>query len=253
MDSSTPISSLGKIGLNQLNAHRAKAAHVNINLESDKLDRFIYFLQEPHYNVATGKVMDLNQTHHIVSAKDPRACIYAHKSLQLWESKDYTDKDIATCLWKLPDGSEIYLASVYLDITKQQVIPDILMELMTFCQQRDKPIILAIDSNAHSTLWGSEQTNIRGEDLEEFIFNHDLTLLNQGNKPTFQTSRAASIIDITLVSPILVSKIKKWKVCDGDSFSDHRKISMDFLTQSEPLKITRNIKKQIGQVLKMTY
>ena len=59
--------------------------------------------------------------------------------------------------------------------------------------------ILGIDSNAHSPLWGSNESNARGEKLEELIMEYQFSLLNRGNSPTFVTSKASSIIDITLV------------------------------------------------------
>ena len=57
--------------------------------------------------------------------------------------------------------------------------------------------MVGIDSNAHSNMWGAEDTNERGRELEE-IFEIDLVVQNQGSECTFDTANRKSINDVTV-------------------------------------------------------
>ena len=91
----------------------------------------------------------------------PRAAIFASRNLQLWPMQDYTDGDLVTCLWKLQGGRgrEVIVASAYLDITLQAVISEKLDKLLTYCSHKNLELMLCEDTNAHSNLWGCEDTN----------------------------------------------------------------------------------------------
>ena len=82
------------------------------------------------------------------------------------------------------DGDWIRLGSVYLaydvDIPSQSLV-----SLVGNSQTGNIPIILGCDANAHHDLWGSSNTNSRGESLLDFIFTYNLSICNVGNKPTF--------------------------------------------------------------------
>ena len=85
---------------------------------------------------------------------------------------------------------------------------------------------MGTDSNAYSPMWGSADLNSRGEDLETIVLSKNLTVLNVGDKPTFSTSRAESVIDVTLMNNEAIQTLKAddWRVCDQPSFSDHNYI-----------------------------
>ena len=83
-----------------------------------------------------------------------------------------------------------------MDITVN-VYPQTLIKLIQHCTSSGDKLIIGMDSNAHSVLWGNE-TNSRGEWLEEFILDSNLTVENQGLKPTFIARQTSTIIDITL-------------------------------------------------------
>ena len=61
---------------------------------------------------------------------------------------------------------------------------------------------MAGDTNAHTPLLGGNNTNPRGEELEEFVFQHDLFVHNQGDVPTWLLRRGdgivSSFIDTTI-------------------------------------------------------
>ncbi|CAB4038284.1 Hypothetical predicted protein [Paramuricea clavata] len=149
----------------------------------------------------------------------PRAAILS-AGVDLWFCPRFSNRDVTTVLGSFGDLS-LYMTSVYLDGTLLS-LPACLEELLS---TRDKPILISLDTNAHSTLWGCSESNDRGELLENFIFKHHLHLLNKGFTPTFITRRASSIIDITLCSEELAPLLADWKVSQEFHFSDHRQIS----------------------------
>ena len=67
-------------------------------------------------------------------------------------------------------------------------------------------------------MWG-EETNHRGEKLEEFILTNNLTVQNTGRPPTFSARGTETAIDVTLT--LNVNNLKNWIVTDETTFSDH--------------------------------
>ena len=92
------------------------------------------------------------------------------------------------------------LCSGHLDIT-QPVVQDWLSNVVKYAENKDLELLIGVDTNYHSNLFG-EETNKRGYDLEEFIIKNGLAVENTGTIPTFETIRAnrrmATCIDATL-------------------------------------------------------
>ena len=61
-----------------------------------------------------------------------------------------------------------------------------------------------------------------GEALE-YLAETEIMILNRGHRPTFVTSRAQEVLDLTLVSKSLADVIQGWRVDDKES-SDHKYI-----------------------------
>jgi len=49
--------------------------------------------------------------------------------------------------------------------------------------QLPPPVLLLGDFSAHSTLWGSSKTDVRGKLVEDLLLKHNLSLLNDGSLP----------------------------------------------------------------------
>ncbi|XP_055931918.1 uncharacterized protein LOC129962202 [Argiope bruennichi] len=61
------------------------------------------------------------------------------------------------------------------------------------------------DFNGHSTLWGSNSTNSRGQQIEQFISNNCLCLLNNDEKTYFhEPTRTFHSLDLAICSPELL-------------------------------------------------
>ena len=77
----------------------------------------------------------------------------------------------------------------------------------------------------------------------EYLAETETMILNRGHRPTFVTSRAQEVLDLTLVSKSLADVIQGWRVDDKESFSDHKYIRYEaHLGFPAPIKI-RNRKK----------
>ena len=104
------------------------------------------------------------------------------------------------------------------------------MTVVRFCQEKQIPLILGADTNAHSTNWGPDQ-NPRGDDFDDFITRNQLHILNDGLKPTYyhwvNNCRTKTYIDVTLVNTFASNKGLggEWTVMDDETFSDHKMIT----------------------------
>ena len=149
----------------------------------------------------------------------PRTAIAATRDVPLWQCKKLSDQDITTAIIKSPSGDKIFVASVYLDILNEgpNIFPSLLVKLVRKCKNSGHKLLLAIDSNAHSYLWGPD-SNTRGEAVEDLMATYGLNLENKGFVPTFVARDTATHIDITLS---LNCVTLDWRVSDEATLSDH--------------------------------
>ena len=139
--------------------------------------------------------------------------------------EQFINRDIAVGLYQ-DNGRKVLLVSAYLDI-KLEVIQDWFKRIIDYANKKKYGILLCVDSNSHSVLFG-EESNSRGEALEEFIIKHSLIVENVGTEPTFETMRKTgpiqTTIDVTL-SRGLPSTVVDWKVHREYNGSDHNTIT----------------------------
>ncbi|GBN35009.1 hypothetical protein AVEN_183827-1 [Araneus ventricosus] len=74
-----------------------------------------------------------------------------------------------------------------------------------FISQLPVPFLLLGDLNGHNPLWGSPNSNIRGNQIEQLLTDHKLCLLNT-NKPTYfhQPTKPFHTIDLAICSPSIL-------------------------------------------------
>ena len=86
-------------------------------------------------------------------------------------------------------------------------------------------ILISMDANAHSPMWGSLDSNSRGDMIEQLIFQHGLIICNKGSSPTF-VGRGKLVKS-------------RWKVDTRDHLSDHRRITfmLDREAQAQPSQV----------------
>ena len=207
----------------------------------------VFLITEP-YTVA-GKVVGMPKGAAVIykrmKAEDPppRAAIVASPTVGIRALEPWCSRDCAVGTAKLR-GRPTLLASIYLDITKPAV-PGWLEDIMQMADRRHMPLILAVDSNAHSHLYGPS-SNTRGDQFEDFILRHGLDVENVGNAPTFETQRGACLvqthIDVTLTRD-LHFQIGDWRVDRSYNGSDHNTIRFSIVTENGPASYTRPWKK----------
>ena len=77
-------------------------------------------------------------------------------------------------------------------------------DLQNVINQLPSPFILMGYFNGHHTLWGCEDVNNRGQQLEDLILKNDLILLNDKSHTYFHSASGTfTSIDLTLFSPSL--------------------------------------------------
>ena len=213
----------------QLNLHKAKQAGILAGQNMEGKDNFISLLTEPHlvYNKLHGfpRGTQIIYDNTIPKHKPgPRAAIVCSRELTMTALPQWSGRDCAAAILRL-DKEYIIVASVYLDI-RTSPRPAWLEALLDMAATKDYPLILGIDSNAHSTLYGPNN-NARGDEIEDLIIQHGLEVENKGNTPTFEIKRGRNLvathIDITL-SRGLTDRINQWQVNQEYNASDHNTI-----------------------------
>ena len=226
---------MNEIPFIQLNMHRAVAASTILNNKVN-LNPSICFLTEPC--TAFNKVCHVPPNHSCVPSttlsERPRTAIYIPRTIQFIHLEQLSNKDCTVVVLDTARG-KLILASVYLDYNLDVVQPW-LTSLMDYVDNRKLPLLMALDSNAHSVLYGVE-TNERGKPFEEFILQHNLMVENRGTSPTYHAFRHGdnidSHIDVTLSKNMI--PLCDWRVHDGSfNGSDHHTI-----TWSLPLELKK--------------
>ncbi len=237
-----PVDTNGNISCFQLNLNRR---HTGVAALMKELDRslkktasFIVFAQEPATD-QNNRITGFSARHTLVykhTCNRPRAALYLANNLNVWPMADFTTEDMATARVGTNEG-EFIVTSVYMDGNNDEVYPDLLRKLVKHARRQHLELLIGTDSNAHSPLWGSPESNARGERLEEFIFSENLALCNVGNTPTYENAIAHTIIDLTITSPAFSEKVFKWKVDTFFQASDHHLIC--FNLDLSPLVVRR--------------
>ncbi|GBM65021.1 hypothetical protein AVEN_68944-1 [Araneus ventricosus] len=94
--------------------------------------------------------------------------------------------------------------------------------------------------NAHCVRWGCRTNNNRGYQVENFIAEKNLQLLNSpGGEPTFQRHNAEGWPDLTLASNPTLANMCDWGVMENESFSDHNFIKIIIKSEMHILSYLR--------------
>ena len=129
--------------------------------------------------------------------------------------------------------NSITLCSIYLPPRE----PIDINKLNNLITQLPAPYILAGDFNGHNIIWGCDDTNHRGTQLEHIITSNDLSIMNHVNSKTYlhPATGSYSSLDLSICSPTLLPDFD-WKVCDDTCGSDHFPI---FISSTSPSSYKR--------------
>ena len=138
-----------------------------------------------------------------------------------------------TCMQIISASDRFYLVSAYMQFS-EPIGPYLQHFEKIIRTLQGMEIILSLDTNAKSVSWYSKTpghsrtADHRGEELEEFIAQHRLNIINKSrNAPTFDNIHGPSNIDVTLATNAIARKIKKWTVHPHETISDHSLITFE--------------------------
>ena len=217
-------------------------------------NELVSFITEPYCSVKTKKVILLDRSDYLVHAHVgphwPRAALRVHRDLNPWFVPDLSDRDICVTAIKI-DNKLCYLCSLYLDI-EVEVHNQKFLRLIEKCQRERIPLVTGMDSNAHSPLWGCLDKNTRGEELEDIFLTKNLTVMNVGTEATFETIRAKSIIDVTVVNTWMMQtmNLTDWHVSTEASMSDHKYIYYNLGKYVPVEEMYQNLRKSDWEVFR---
>ncbi len=140
------------------------------------------------------------------------------------------------------EDAEIILCSIYWDAQLKEDLPNGLVSSLEFAADNGIPVIVCGDLNAHSVLWGSPTSDRRGEIIEDLCMAFDLVVLNVGGHHTYEKGDKQTHIDVSLCSASVAKRFKNWHVSDSETFSDHKRIEMDFVTGTPSLQLGRKLR-----------
>ncbi|KAH7643459.1 tras3 [Dermatophagoides farinae] len=122
-------------------------------------------------------------------------------------------------------NSFVFASAYSHPVTPIEPTIECLNDLMTYVS--NKKLFITGDFNAKSIFWGPSSDD-RGEKLLAAVIHHDLTILNDGVRPTFDTVRGnrrlTSFIDLTITTSNVADNISNWSVEDDIHNSDHQPI-----------------------------
>ena len=221
----------------QLNLQHSKQAQLEINnwIDKQKQNSYIITIQEPYIYKGKPSLQPMTANKYTGAEKlSPRTAIYTSKAIQTWYLDQLSDRDTTVIVTKINRRTTL-IASVYMDYhVNDPVVQPNLTKIMEYAKDKGYATMLCIDTNCHSTLNGNE-TNKRGEALEDFIANYKLEIENIGLQPTFKTKWGTSIIDLTLSKQLSVT-IDRWEVSQDYNGSDYNTITFSLKTEKQSTK-----------------
>jgi hypothetical protein len=223
--------------IHQINTHKSCSVFTSLNAALPSQGPYLYLLQEPYLYL--GNVCGLDKSR-LYFTQDVSSHTSIFSNLPLTFHAHLSGSDCTTCSMEL-GGRKVFFSSVYLDINQVVAEPN-WAKTITKAESTGSSHYARVDGNSHSTLWGCNITNPRGSNLETFIYSHNIILHNTGSKPTFETQRGSSIIDITLTSPSLANQVTRWQVHDKMHLSDHHLVSSLVSLRPEPLPVRNGCK-----------
>ena len=208
----------------QCNLQKARQAQMLFNGKIGGLNKnstqFICLVQEPYVGKQS-LALQPNSCKKYFVGKTPRAIIYTDKTRESWMVESLSTPDLAVIHTKI-ENQETLVVSSYLDINNDEVITKELEEMLAFATRKGWAVLMGMDSNCHSVIYGLE-TNSRGEKLEEFLAETGLEVENVGKDPTYESRGNRTRIDITLTKGSRFD-VLDWEVDRRYNASDHNTI-----------------------------
>ena len=203
----------------QVNLHHAKGASDTFCRRFAKEQIALGLIQEPW--AINGLIKGIpTKTHNIVYKQEginPRAAIVLRKDMKYFPITEFISRDLVTVgidMLTEKGPRQIIVASAYFPGDTDLVPNEETTRLINHCHKNNLQFIIGCDANAHNIVWGSTDTNTRGEMLLEYLNSNNVSVLNVGTKPTFINSIRQEVLDLTLSSPYISNFIYEWHMSE---------------------------------------
>lgn len=228
----------------QINAHHSEGATSLVRRHMDLGLADVALIQEPYIG-NKNRVIGFGAKYKTLwcsGTTKVRTCIVAQREINLTLLPDLCDGDTTVAAWNRPpgEGPPILLAAVYLPYEQDTATPGLARLL---ARAATEEALIGCDANAHHTVWGSSNTNKRGESLLDLLSASRVVLLNRGNSPTFVIKNRSEVIDISLATPDTAALSTGWMVSDQPSGSDHRWLCWEIRGGNPDARRVRNPRK----------
>lgn len=217
--------------ITQINLHHSKGASAILQRGMTAMHTGLSLVQEPWLVKGTIRGLGGLQCFRDAASNRSRACIVT-KGINVVPQWELCTGDLMVVTTEIPNTGKVAIASAYFPHDDLNVPPAEVTRLVEHCSTFKIPLLIGCDANAHHQLWGSTDTNFRGQCLVEYLVTTDLDILNVGNTPTFRNSVREEVLDLTLCTKDLTGKITNWRVSDEPSLSDHEQIRFDMVTHT---------------------
>ena len=221
-----------KIQFIQGNLQKSQTGQIELNKRISQLNKegknFVCLVQEP-YSSRSRVINQPNSVQKFAVRGLARAAIYINKNTPSWFIENLSTKDLVVVQTNIGEQDTL-LVSAYMDIKNSTLETTDLINVLDFADTRGLGVIIGMDSNCHSTLFGPKQ-NQRGYLFDELIANNNLTIENIGHSPTYESRGNKTCIDVTL-SRGLRQSIQDWTVDRGYNGSDHNYIKFSLHTET---------------------
>lgn len=228
--------------LAQINAQRSSAVSADLEMIMREKNIDVLCLQEPY--VIKGKVRGSSNL--IITQPDSEktwiTIITREDKFQVFRVA-YKESEHIMCIHIITEFDDFIIINAYCQFSLQ--IEPFLNKIEKMLQKvKDKKVLIAMDSNANSSLWFSKETDERGRQVEEFLLQNDMYVLNKSsNVSTYVSVQGESNIDLTMASGNVLSSIQDWQVLEACTTSNHNMISYNFkysITRQRTLVKQRN-------------
>lgn len=227
---------------NQVTHSHLKILQINLGRGFNAQHEFLEYFSKNNYDIAlvsepyVGNQNKVKNPAGLLLYQFPgnertKACIYLKNGLGATLGvAQYSSPNFCVVQLTL-SGRRLYFSSAYVEPDADDV--GTLNRIECFLQaNRSSYHVIGGDFNGWHPLWGSDRTNRRGRDIVTLITANDINVCNIGNTPTFETVThgvaRSSIIDLTLVSGNIASKIFNWHVNDDvTTASEHNALEFN--------------------------
>ena len=220
-----------RVQIIQGNLQKSQTGQIELNKRISSLnkkgEKFVCLIQEP-YTSLSRIIHQPNSVQNFAAKGLARAAIYISNNTAAWFVEYLSNKDLVVVQIKI-DQQDVLVISAYMDIKNRTLETPDLNKVLDFASERGLGIIIGMDSNCHSTLFGPKQ-NQRGYLFDELIANNNLIIENVGHSPTFESRGNKTCIDVTLTRG-LRQTIQYWFVDRGYNGSGHNYIKFSLQTE----------------------